>query len=150
MLIGDYELTELRDTAGITTLFVIFTMIGVVILLNVLIAVVSDSYEKATMSSALIFGGARVIFVAQNEALESLLTPGGNPLQVLNGRHTAFAPAIFRISRWLVLVAIIVTAFSKYLNLQRFGTNHLLLLILIVYFRPTIRRFHLLRHANYR
>jgi hypothetical protein len=112
MLIGDYELSELRDTQGITLLFVIFTLIGVVILLNVLIAVVSDSYEKATMSSSLIFGGARVVFVAQNEALEAFLQPGSNPLQLLHGRHTAFAPAIFRVCRWLVLVAIIITAFS--------------------------------------
>ena len=40
ILIGDFELSELRDTTGITILFVILTLIGVVILLNILIAVV--------------------------------------------------------------------------------------------------------------
>lgn len=61
MLLGDFELKDLKDTTGITTLFVIFTSVGVVILLNVLIAVVSDSYEKATISSAKLFVRARAL-----------------------------------------------------------------------------------------
>eukprot|EP00522_Entomoneis_paludosa_P007344 CAMPEP_0172456474 /NCGR_PEP_ID=MMETSP1065-20121228/15836_1 /TAXON_ID=265537 /ORGANISM="Amphiprora paludosa, Strain CCMP125" /LENGTH=103 /DNA_ID=CAMNT_0013209513 /DNA_START=1 /DNA_END=309 /DNA_ORIENTATION=- len=59
MLLGDFELDDITETTGTTLLFVMFTILGVVILLNVLIAVISDSYEKATMSGSLLFGRAR-------------------------------------------------------------------------------------------
>jgi Ion transport protein len=111
MLIGDYELSDLRDTPGITILFVIFTVIGVVILLNVLIAVVSDSYEKATISSSLLFGGGRVIFVAQNEALESLLKPDMTPLPYSSSIKN-FCTALWRLLRWFILLAILATAYD--------------------------------------
>ena len=111
MLIGDFELSELQDTTGVTVLFVIFTSMGVVILLNVLIAVVSDSYEKASLSSTKLFGRARALFVAQNEALEAFLKPGGKPLQMF---QTDMAPQTSSILstafRWIVLLAIIGTA----------------------------------------
>ena len=51
MLIGDYSLSELRDTDAITVLFVLFTLIGIIILLNILIAIVSDCYEKVGLIS---------------------------------------------------------------------------------------------------
>jgi Ion transport protein len=111
MLIGDYELSDLRDTPGITILFVIFTVIGVVILLNVLIAVVSDSYEKATISSSLLFGGGRVIFVAQNEALESLLKPDMTPLPYSSSIKN-ICTALWRLLRWFILLAILATAYD--------------------------------------
>ena len=102
-----------QDSTSITTLYVIFTSLGVVILLNVLIAVISDSYEKATVSSAMLFGRARVMFVAQNEALEAFLKPGVNPIEAFRG---IMAPTrtklsrVFTIFRWFVLLAIISTA----------------------------------------
>lgn len=40
LLLGDFELDSYRQTEGLTALFVIFTVVGVVILLNVLIAVI--------------------------------------------------------------------------------------------------------------
>ena len=36
---------------------------------------ISDSYEKATMSGNLLFGRANVLYVAQNKALECFLQP---------------------------------------------------------------------------
>lgn len=111
MLLGDYELSDLKDTTGVTVLFIIFISVGVVILLNVLIAVVSDSYEKATLSSTLLFGRARAMFVAQNEALEAFLRPGATPISVFNGSHkSAFTRCILPLFRWIVLLAIIGTA----------------------------------------
>ena len=84
----------------------------VVVLLNVLIAVIADSYEKATVSSAMLFGRARVTFVAQNEALEAFLKPGVNPLQAFRGMLTSrpFLSRLFTLFRWTVLLAIIATA----------------------------------------
>jgi len=115
LLLGDFELDDWRDTDGITVLFVIFTLIGVVILLNVLIAVISDSYERAKIQSLLLFGRARVTFVAQNEALETFLRPGSNPmagLKSLQSNQRRVLVLASRIVRYMVLCAIIATAFS--------------------------------------
>ena len=105
MLLGDYELSDLRDTMGITVLFVIFTNVGVIILLNVLIAIVSDSYERAMLNSSLIFGRARSLFIVQNEALESFLRPCDVDLA-----RPAWSGSLFLVLRWIMLVAIILTA----------------------------------------
>ena len=121
---------DLTATTGTTTLFIIFTVFGVVILLNVLIAVISDSYEKATMSSSLLFGRARVLYVAQNEALERFLQPrmrtadageeaessgtiGGDRRGVPVSCHKRARSAI----RWTVLSAILCTALCALLFL---------------------------------
>jgi hypothetical protein len=112
LLLGDFDLDDYKESNGITVLFVMFTLLGVVILLNVLIAVIADSYEKATISSLLLFGRARVTFVAQNQALESFLRPGTDQtidVRTMNrsGRFWHYAG---RIGRWLVLLSLIATA----------------------------------------
>jgi hypothetical protein len=112
LLLGDFDLDDYKESSGITVLFIIFTLLGVVILLNVLIAVISDSYEKATISSLLLFGRARVGFVAQNQALESFLRPGVDrtvDVRTMN-RSGRFWNTASRIGRWLVLLSLIVTA----------------------------------------
>ena len=92
--------------------YTFFVATEVVVLLNVLIAVISDSYEKATVSSVMLFGRARVTFVAQNEALETFLRPGENPIHAFQGIMTSRAlfSRLFKIFRWFVLLAIIGTA----------------------------------------
>eukprot|EP00977_Amphora_coffeiformis_P015176 scaffold4442_cov125-Amphora_coffeaeformis.AAC.7 len=125
MLLGDFELTDLQDTTGITVLFVIFTSMGVVILLNVLIAVVSDSYEKATINSSKLFGRARALFVAQNEALEAFLKPGGRPIQMLQTFAPRTSSILANTFRWIVLLAIIGTALDTALFLMWFSFDAL-------------------------
>ena len=46
IIAGDIELNSYRVTPLITFLWVLFTLFGVIILLNVLIAIVTDSYER--------------------------------------------------------------------------------------------------------
>uniref|UniRef100_A0A7S3L3W8 Ion transport domain-containing protein n=1 Tax=Amphora coffeiformis TaxID=265554 RepID=A0A7S3L3W8_9STRA len=115
LLLGDFELDDYKENNGIVVLFVIFTMMGVIILLNVLIAVVSNSYERAKVRSISLFGRARVTFVAQNEALESFLRPGSDPtagLEFVNSKRKRVWIIGTRLFRVLVLIAIIVTAMS--------------------------------------
>jgi hypothetical protein len=112
LLLGDFDLDDYRESTGLTFLFVVFTLLGVVILLNVLIAVIADSYEKATISSLLLFGRARVGFVAQNQALESFLRPGIDRVddaRTLN-RSGRLRMTSGQVGRWLVLMSLIVTA----------------------------------------
>jgi hypothetical protein len=74
--IGDFSLDDFEGAYLMYTILAVgWTLIGVVIMLNVLIAVLSDSYEKAKISSVGLFGRARVNFVTQNQALESFLLP---------------------------------------------------------------------------
>lgn len=60
----------------------------------------------------MLFGRARVTFVAQNEALEAFLRPGANPMQIFKkilAPRTALS-RLFTVFRWCVLLAIIATA----------------------------------------
>jgi hypothetical protein len=109
-LIGDFAVDDYTATTGMIILFVIFTMVGVIIFLSVLIAVICDSYEIAKLSSQRLFGKARVSFVAQNEALESFLKPGSNPVADLNASPTKIVATGFAILRWGLLVTLVVTA----------------------------------------
>jgi hypothetical protein len=125
LLLGDFELDDYKESSGITVLFIMFTLLGVVILLNVLIAVISDSYEKATISSLLLFGRARVAFVAQNQALESFLRPGIDrtiDARTMN-RSGRFWKTAGRIGRWLVLLSLIITAMDTEVYLVVRATN---------------------------
>lgn len=101
-------------------LFVIFTLIGVIILLNVLIAVISDSYEIAKLSSHRLFGRARVSFVARNQALESFLQPGSNPVATWNVQSpTKALGTSLAFFRWCVLLSLVVTAMYSEVFLVR-------------------------------
>jgi hypothetical protein len=54
-ILGDFELSNFQLSDGITFLWVALTLLGTIILLNVLIAVVTNSYDKAIGTSAIIF-----------------------------------------------------------------------------------------------
>jgi hypothetical protein len=110
VLIGDFSVDDFTATPGMIILFVIFTLVGVIIFLSVLIAVICDSYEIAKLSSHRLFGKARVSFVAQNEALESFLKPGGSPVFMLNASPTKIVAAGIALLRWGVLITLVVTA----------------------------------------
>ncbi|KAL7568622.1 hypothetical protein ACA910_022723 [Epithemia clementina (nom. ined.)] len=108
ILVGDIQLDDLTQTPGTVILFVLFTLFGVIILLNVLIAIISDSYEKATLRGQILFGRARVMFVAQNEALENFLKPRKRQHRTRRNRTTW--TRLMSVGRWSVLSAILTTA----------------------------------------
>jgi hypothetical protein len=110
--LGDFDLDDYRQTSGTTTLFVLFTLMGVVILLNVLIALVSDSYEVSRMRSTSLFGMARVSFISQHEALEQFLRPGNADAAIMSGFNSRlkFISSVSKLFKWLVLMSLIATA----------------------------------------
>uniref|UniRef100_A0A7S1BKL7 Ion transport domain-containing protein n=1 Tax=Corethron hystrix TaxID=216773 RepID=A0A7S1BKL7_9STRA len=55
--------------------FFAFTIFAAIILLNVLIAIVSDSYDRARIDSEKLFGRARIMFVAELTVFERMLHP---------------------------------------------------------------------------
>ncbi|KAL7568639.1 hypothetical protein ACA910_022737 [Epithemia clementina (nom. ined.)] len=121
LLLGDFSLDAMTETAATTVLFIIFTVFGVIIMLNVLIAIISDSYEKATLSGGLLFGRARVLYVAQNEALERFLQPrrreGSIFANVPIVGESCLRSKARQAPRCVVLLAIVVAAIQALLFL---------------------------------
>ena len=64
MLLGDFEQADFATGASLV-FFVAFNIIGVIVLLNVLIAIVGDSYDKAVARSRHIFLRSRLELAAE-------------------------------------------------------------------------------------
>merc|ERR1712032_1108493 len=64
ILLGEFEMTNVTID-GKFAFFFVFTFFVIIILLNVLIAIVGDSYEKSLIHSEKLFGRARVETVAE-------------------------------------------------------------------------------------
>jgi hypothetical protein len=75
ILLGDFGLFERQSFKSIFSLFlaVFYTFMVVIVLLNVLIAVASDSYEKCLIRSHNLFGRARVMMIAELVSFQNLL-----------------------------------------------------------------------------
>ena len=75
ILLGDFGLFTRDDFAsGFSVLLVvIYSFLVTVVLLNVLIAIASDSYEKCLLKSQKLFGRARVMLIAELASFQSLL-----------------------------------------------------------------------------
>jgi len=94
----------------------------VIILLNVIIAVISDAFEQASIGSNLLFGKARLQFVAQNEALESFFRPNSSLAASVNNvsgiRKQTLAIA-GRLLRWAALFLLISSAVASNIYLYQ-------------------------------
>ncbi|KAL7554019.1 hypothetical protein ACHAWF_017627 [Thalassiosira exigua] len=64
MMLGDLDSEALRIHPLIAILFVLYTFGVTIVLLNILIAIVSDSYQNSFVSSKMMLGKARVMFVS--------------------------------------------------------------------------------------
>lgn len=84
-------------------LWLLFTVIGFIVLLNVLIAVVSDSYEKSRISSTRLYGRTRVDFAVSHLALEDALTLKAETFP-------GFDRKMFRLFRVALLLSLLLTA----------------------------------------
>lgn len=75
ILLGDFGDFEREDFSSVfaVLLFVFFSFMVVIVLLNVLIAIVSDSYEKCLVRSQSLFGRARVTLLAELVSFQNLL-----------------------------------------------------------------------------
>jgi hypothetical protein len=76
MLLGDFGNSDRETfTTGFSVfLVVLYSFLVTVILMNVLIAIASDSYEKCLLKSQKLFGRARVMLVAELASFQTLLS----------------------------------------------------------------------------
>mmetsp|Transcript_61082 Transcript_61082/g.90597 ORF Transcript_61082/g.90597 Transcript_61082/m.90597 type:complete len:310 (+) Transcript_61082:1764-2693(+) len=75
VVIGDVSLDDFQQTTFIKSLFFFFTFFGIIVLLNILIAIVNDSYSRAIMRSNGLFGKARMELVIRQLAREYFTVP---------------------------------------------------------------------------
>ena len=75
VLLGSFGGFERKDffTQEAVVLSIIFTFMVVIILLNILIAIVGDSYEKCLLRSENLFGRARIVLLAKLMSFQQLL-----------------------------------------------------------------------------
>eukprot|EP00566_Odontella_aurita_P004143 CAMPEP_0113533402 /NCGR_PEP_ID=MMETSP0015_2-20120614/4587_1 /TAXON_ID=2838 /ORGANISM="Odontella" /LENGTH=1177 /DNA_ID=CAMNT_0000432455 /DNA_START=202 /DNA_END=3735 /DNA_ORIENTATION=- /assembly_acc=CAM_ASM_000160 len=64
IMLGDIDFAALQKHSSIVVLFILYTFGVTVVLLNILIAIVSESYVNAVYASSVMLGKARVMFVA--------------------------------------------------------------------------------------
>eukprot|EP00984_Skeletonema_dohrnii_P003363 scaffold1131_cov125-Skeletonema_dohrnii-CCMP3373.AAC.4 len=70
IMLGDLDSDSLQKHPLITMIFVLYTFGVTIVLLNILIAIVSDSYQNSYVSSKMMLGKARIIFVAEISSLK--------------------------------------------------------------------------------
>jgi len=71
MMLGDLDVDALRTHPLVSILFVIYTFGVTIVLLNILIAIVSDSYQNSFSTSKMMLGKARVMFVSELLSLKT-------------------------------------------------------------------------------
>ena len=69
LMLGDFDSLLLRKHPSITVLFILYTFGVTVVLLNILIALVSESYATSTTTSKTMLGKARILFVSELSSL---------------------------------------------------------------------------------
>lgn len=70
-MLGDLDSDALQTHPLITILFVGYTFGVTIVFLNILIAIVSDSYQNSYVSSKMMLGKARIMFVSEIMSLKS-------------------------------------------------------------------------------
>lgn len=69
LMLGEFDSLSLRKHPSITLLFILYTFGVTVVLLNILIAIVSESYATSTTTSKTMLGKARILFVSELSSL---------------------------------------------------------------------------------
>jgi len=114
IIVGDVSLEDFQETTAITVLFIIFTLFCVVVLLNILIAIVNDSYAKSLARSYGLFGKARVEHVSRQLARERFVSTKIY-LDIEDSTKRNFSNIVkrclFRVLRWCIfafLLAVVI------------------------------------------
>ncbi len=104
--LGDLDSDSLQKHPLITMIFVLYTFGVTIVLLNILIAIVSDSYQNSYVSSKMMLGKARIIFVSEISSLKSyhgMWMKGGASDGLLSRRNiNYFFVVISMLQVWMV------------------------------------------------
>mmetsp|Transcript_31510 Transcript_31510/g.41872 ORF Transcript_31510/g.41872 Transcript_31510/m.41872 type:complete len:430 (+) Transcript_31510:149-1438(+) len=70
MMLGEFSDDEHKANPVIIPLFIVYTFVVTIVLLNILIAIVSDSYQCSFISSELMHGKARILFFSELHSIK--------------------------------------------------------------------------------
>ena len=65
--VGDLSIDDYRFTPVVTFLYIVYTMLIVIILLNILIAIVNTSYERSAVEKHRLFAMSRIPILQEHE-----------------------------------------------------------------------------------
>mmetsp|Transcript_3132 Transcript_3132/g.6526 ORF Transcript_3132/g.6526 Transcript_3132/m.6526 type:complete len:1247 (+) Transcript_3132:71-3811(+) len=106
IMLGDLDSDSLQKHPLITMIFVLYTFGVTIVLLNILIAIVSDSYQNSYVSSKMMLGKARIIFVAEISSLKGyhgIWSKGGASDGLLSRRNiNYFFGTVSMLQIWMV------------------------------------------------
>ena len=123
VLVGDVALEYFQSSDAMVAVFVFFSFFSIIILLNILIAIIIDSYEGSKQRSREIFYGARVEYAAHLVARQQFLSP-----RERSDFHVAtYVPQTLRQVMRLVFVLANIVAFLSF-QYGFFGTVYFLTL----------------------
>ena len=107
VLVGDVALEYFQSSDAMVTVFVFFSFFSIIILLNILIAIIIDSYEGSKQRSREIFHRARIEYAAHLVARKQFLSP-----RQRSDFHVAtYVPQQARQALRLVYVMVSIAAF---------------------------------------
>jgi len=97
VLLGDFGLFDREEdffnARFALAVFVIFTFLIAIVLLNVLIAIISDSYEKCLLRSRHLFGRARVLQLAEIIAIQYLFKDANSDVKAASASESRCNPS---------------------------------------------------------
>ena len=91
LMLGDVDMEFLQTHSGIVVLFVLYTFGVTIVLLNILIAIVSESYANAVFSSSLMLGRARILFVSDIMAMKTRYRMKGGGIEKNSNKNASIA-----------------------------------------------------------
>lgn len=91
LMLGDVDMEFLQAHSGIVVLFVLYTFGVTIVLLNILIAIVSESYANAVFSSSLMLGKARILFVSDIMAMKTRYRMKGGAIENSSNKNATIA-----------------------------------------------------------
>ena len=151
LFVGDISINDFNATGLSTVLFVLVTFLGIIVLLNMLIALVLDAYEKSLGKSRSLFGRTRIALVAKSIILEQLLTnpkSGGCWGKVFNfTTRLCFGAVLFSIFGYLIAISWILLTDEEFAFLNNGELMILavgiITMFLLLYFVTVVVTYHM-------
>jgi len=139
ILLGDFGLFEREDFDNRVSLslFIFFSMVVVILLMNVLIAIISDSYEKCMVKSKGLFGRTRVLLVAEIISFQGLFAnveegDTGGLAKKIGWKRTRGGFTFICLATVVVLIWIVAETILYRSGEGDYGTFHLSLISIFI------------------
>lgn len=109
VLVGDVDLEYFETSNAMLAVFVFFSLFSIIILLNILIAIIIDTYERSKQRSREIFYMARINYAAHLVARHQFFTPmKGSDFQVAKRVPRMLRQGLHWVYRLIICFAVLM------------------------------------------